>query len=100
MLSDELVIKIFSYLHYEDLLMAAALVCKRWDHLSMDQDLWRSLVLHDRWNVTTEVVKDLLRRFKRVKCIELSQCPFIRDSVIPVITKQSTLQTLHLDLTR
>ena len=114
MLFDEIVVKIFRYLHYEDLLMAAALVCKRWEHLSMDPDLWRSLDLCNISDVTTETVEKLLERFKRIKSIKLSQSPAspyvyyvrdprpqtigprIKDSVIPLILEQNSLQTLHL----
>ena len=98
-LLDELVIKIFSYFDYKDLLLGAALVCKRWENLSRDSDLWRSLDL-SRFHIASSTMEELLTRSRGIKHINLKNCWFIwsiKDSVISNIAKQKMLRTLILN---
>ena len=95
-LLDELVVKIFSHLGYKDLLLRAALVCKRWDHLSKDEDLWKNLYICCKSDPATEIVEKLLERSKGIKSISFTQNSLIGDSVLSKIVEQKNLRTLDL----
>ena len=92
----ELVVKIFSYLRYKDLLSAAALVCKRWDAYTRVPELWRRINLRYKLDTTTETVEKLLKRSKGIKYIDLTMCKLIKDSVIFEIANLKMLRTLIL----
>ena len=99
MLPDQVLVKIFSYFEYKDLLLAAALVCKRWEKLSSDSDLWQSLDLSrlpGRSDISTRTVAKLVKRTTGMKHINLKNCGNISNIVISNIAKQEMLRTLIL----
>ena len=93
---EEVVIKILSYLPRNDLLLNAALVCSQWRRLTEDPVLWRRIDLSDLDNVTTKLVKKLLKKSKGIVYTNLYDCTFLENSVILEIIKQKRLQTLIL----
>ena len=95
-LCDDVVIKIFSYLGYKDLLTAAAKVCTRWDMLSKKPDLYRRINVTMRSNMTTETVEKLLKRSEGFKFIRLAYLTLDQDSIIHEIAKQKNLKKLCL----
>ena len=94
---DEVFIKILEYLPMDDLLLGAALVCKRWNLLVESPELWRCIDLDRNPQIPPEVLLQLLRKFDGIQTLNLKGCCYIDRTIMMQIGRQSMLRGLLLD---
>ena len=44
-------LQIFSYLSFDDRMLDACLVCKKWNNICYDRTFWKDIDFEDRWLV-------------------------------------------------
>ncbi|XP_064645831.1 F-box/LRR-repeat protein 7-like [Lineus longissimus] len=92
-----IVLKIFEYLSRFEQLRKVALVCKFWNTLTQDPELWRVIDLRGQFKLTNQILDRLTSYSDHVTSIDLSDSKLISSSGIAALTKRChSLQVLKL----
>jgi hypothetical protein len=97
-LPPPIILKIFGYLTRFELLRKVALVCKYWNHLSQDPELWRTLDFRGQFKLTNRILERLTSYSDHVTSIDLSDSKLISSDGVEALTKRChALQVLKLN---
>ncbi|KAK7794506.1 hypothetical protein R5R35_004723 [Gryllus longicercus] len=70
-LPDEMILKIFSYLDIRDICFSVCAVCKRWNSLTYERTLWKSIKFICSNNMPLHCIENVLRHAPLLQAIEL-----------------------------
>ena len=93
LLSDKLLGRVFSYLDFRSL-MAADMVCKRWQNVINKQQLYLKISKRES---PPGLNDDCLETFSSSKELHLTNSPKVFDSVDPIQTQPNAQPDLHLE---
>lgn len=92
-LSDEILLNIFKYLSTYEKIINISLVCRRWNSLSNDKELWRCINLNSQRKVTGQAFLNLVSPI--TKAIILYECHEIKmDHIYAALKKTTKLEVL------
>jgi len=70
-LPNEILLKIFAYLGSEDVCLAVAKVCERWNYITRDVTLWKNLIFICNKNMSIGYITYLISEMPLVKSVKL-----------------------------
>ena len=94
---NEVWLKIMSYLKTSDLLKSFNLVCKHFNHLSLDSSAIKFIQLQDLTNRNHySQAANVLKRCKTIRKIEIKNCSYLRDLLSHAFKSSSGLRKLKI----
>lgn len=92
-----ILLKVFSYLKIQDLLLSVSLVCKHWHNLAMDPELWRSIDIKGLLKVSDEIFGKITSLSQNVISVNLSDSKMITDAgIVQMAASCRQLRTLRM----
>ncbi|XP_067009833.2 F-box/LRR-repeat protein 20 [Anabrus simplex] len=95
-LPEELLVEIFSYLSFEDLINSVQFVSSHWREVSYDPHLWRERVYYPKQQDTDKQIIEILKKTPKLRIFIADQRPVHSSVLYTLIDNCSDLRTLIL----